>query len=119
MLGFDRAFYGLVAGGWDIDDFERPEARAEMIGEAQLAELIVGYFDLERATGHRIAADDCNEKVRTFFADRGLAPPQFTVDDAQLDAVRARRDELFTRWRATAPGGALEVEFSRRAERGA
>src|SRR5689334_5107407 len=44
-LGFARAFYGLLAEGWDMSDFGRPERRGMLPEEAFLAELIVGFFD--------------------------------------------------------------------------
>ena len=47
VLGFHNAFFGLLASGWDISDFEKKEMRTRMPGEALLAELIVGFFDLE------------------------------------------------------------------------
>ena len=29
VLGYDQAFFGLIAAGWDIDDFEKPGASRE------------------------------------------------------------------------------------------
>src|SRR4051812_22562886 len=63
VLGFDHAFYGMTAGGGDIIFFADPEGRATPPAEALLAELIVGYFDLERATGVLDSADDFNDKI--------------------------------------------------------
>ncbi len=114
VLGLRLAFFGLLADGWDITDFDKPGLKDRMPPDGLLAEMIVGYFDLERATGHRLSADDCNAKLRAFYADRELVfPAGFSVDDAQLDAVRARRDELFARWRAAPPGEAIEVAYTR------
>ena len=30
VLGFDQAFFGLIAKGWDIDDFAKPRASRAM-----------------------------------------------------------------------------------------
>jgi hypothetical protein len=114
VLGLRLAFFGLIADGWDITDFEKPNLTDRAPADAQLAELIVGYFDLERATGHCMTADDCNAKVAAFYADHGVAlPPAFAVEDAQLEAIRAVRDELFAQWRSVPPGEAIEVAYTR------
>src|SRR5262245_49621493 len=52
-LVFRNGFYGLVADGWDLSDFEDRARRARMPAEAILPELIVGFLDTERASGTR------------------------------------------------------------------
>jgi hypothetical protein len=72
--------------------------------------MIVGFFDLERASGERETAGELNEKLAEYCANHGLpAQRQFTQDD--LARVRAVRSELFARWDAVEPGQALEVVF--------
>jgi hypothetical protein len=52
VLGFDEAFFGLIAAGWDIDDFAKPGASTKLPPQALLAEHIVGVLDREpRANG--------------------------------------------------------------------
>ena len=51
MLGLPRAFYGLLAEGWDLSDFGKPGTKGPLPEDAHVAELIVGFFDLERTTG--------------------------------------------------------------------
>lgn len=117
VLGLRLAFFGLLADGWNMEDFEKPGLKDRAPGDAQLAELIVGFLDLERATGHRITADDCNAKVAAFYADRALVlPTGFSVGEEQLDAIRAVRDELFARWLAVQPGESIEVAYTRAAQ---
>src|SRR4051812_18986744 len=53
VLGFGDAFYGLLAQGWDISRFEMPGASKTLPLEASIAELLVGFFDVERATSER------------------------------------------------------------------
>src|SRR6185436_2865273 len=60
VLGFRRAFYGLVAEGWDISTFEERGIAARLPEDAGLAEVIVGFFDAERASGTISSADDFN-----------------------------------------------------------
>jgi hypothetical protein len=113
VLELDRAFYGLIAGGWDVSYFGDPRGRAELPEQALLAELIVGYFDLERATGHLETADDYNEKIRTWFADRKLPPPALVVTEPQVHRIREVRAALFAQWKQLPAGETLELAFER------
>jgi len=117
VLGFRRAFYGLLADGWDISDFGKPGASHRMDAEGGLAELIVGFFDLERATGVLGTAAELNDKIQSFYNDQGLQPPSFAVTEAQVTGIRERRGELFARWSGVPPGETIELAFHREAER--
>jgi len=46
---FDQAFFGLIATGWDIDDFAKPGASRRMPFQAIGAEHVAGVFDREAA----------------------------------------------------------------------
>jgi len=116
VLGFHSAFFGLLASGWDISDFEKSEMRTRMPGEATLAELIVGFFDLERATGERPVEADFNWKVQTYHEDHGLPTPAFKISDEQIARIRSLRADLFARWAAVPPGDAMELSFTSEAE---
>lgn len=112
-LGFRRAFFGLLAEGWDISDFGKRSTRELMQGEAGLAEVVVGFFDLERATGVIETADALNDKIRTYYVDRRLAAPEPPITEEQVVRIRQRRAELFASWRALPAGQALELPFDR------
>jgi len=116
VLGFQRAFYGLLAEGWDISDFGTSGSRGKIPDQAGVAEVVVGFFDLERMTGERESADEMNARLQTFRADRGLPPTAFRITEEQAARIRALRAELFDRWKAVAPGEALELSFERPAE---
>jgi len=112
-LGFSRAFFGLIAEGWDISDFGKRATKELQQGEAGLAEVIVGFFDLERATGIIETADALNEKIQSYYADRRLAAPESSLSDDHVARIRQRRAELFAIWRALPAGQALELPFDR------
>ena len=116
VLGFQRAFYGLLAEGWDLTDFGTGGSRGEIPDEAGLAELVVGYFDLKRMSGERATADEMNDRIRSFRADRGLAPTSFRATNEQIARIRELRADLFARWKVVPPGEALELSFHRAAE---
>ena len=112
-LGFSQAFYGLLADGWDMSDFGRDSARGKPPEQALLAELIVGFFDLERATGVIGTVDDFNEKIVTWYADNDRPVPTFRLTEAAIEKIRALRAEVFAKWKALPPGEALEIPFER------
>ena len=107
-LGHRRGFYSLVAEGWDLTDFGRPWPKGPLPPDLDPSEHIVGFFDLERATGHRWTAADLNEKLALAL---GPNPDRPTVTDEQIETVRSTMADLFARWQAVAPGDALELHF--------
>lgn len=110
VLGHRKGFYGMVAAGWDLSDFGTPWPRGELPKDANLTEIIVGFFDQERASGQMGAAEEINDQLSEFAEENGLpAPEQLTEDD--LSRVRKRRGELFAQWDAVRPGDALELAF--------
>lgn len=109
VLGFRRAFYGLVAEGWDISSFDATGLRDRLPPEALLAELIVGLFDAERTSGVDSDAEEFNWKIDTYLDANHAAPTTFRMTDDGLARIRARRDALFARWRAVPPGETLEL----------
>lgn len=109
-LRFQRAFYGLVAEGWDLADFGHPWPRGPLPAEALPAEVIVGYFDTARAAREHLTAEACNASAVSYFANTGLSSP-VSVTDEELDRVRARLSELVWQWQALAPGTTMELAW--------
>jgi len=98
-LGLKRGFFGLIAEGWEIDDTTGKGSRGRLPEEAGVVECIVGLFDMERAGGVIYTAEEFN----------ALSPRPLNDDD--LARVRKLRGELFSKWFAIEPGGALDLEF--------
>ena len=110
ILGFDHAFFGLVASGWNIDDFAAPGAAARLPIQALLAEHIVGLLDQERARGQVYSTTEFNQAL--VGARQGRGPVEIPpLDDTGLARIRALRDDLQARWLAVPLGGTLEVTF--------
>ena len=106
-----QGFYGLVAAGWDFSDFGSPWPRGKLPAEANISEIIVGLFDLERTTGERITAEEVNTRVAEYCVEAGL-PKQREFTEEDLNCVRQKRAELFAKWEAVLPGEALEILFT-------
>lgn len=110
VLGFDQAFFGLIAAGWEIDDFANPGASGHMPPQAIVAEHVVGVFDRERGLPQPLTAAEFNENVIASLppAHQKSFP---AMNEAQLVQVRTRRSALAARWQQLAPGDTLEIRF--------
>jgi len=110
VLGQRRGFYGLVAAGWDLSDFGTPWPRGKLPKDANLVEMIVGFFDRERASGEMGTAEELNAQLATYCEENERsALEKFTEDD--LSRVRQKRGELFAQWESVRSGDALELLF--------
>lgn len=114
VLRSRQGFYGLLADGWNVTDFGAPWPKGPMPPEALIPELIVGFLDMERASGHRWTAADCNEKARLYAESHGT-DTAFQLSDDELIRIRQKRAELFARWDEVPAGETLELEFNRAA----
>ena len=66
VLDLPRAFYGLARGRLGLCRTSgSPAAKDRCPRTRSVAELIVGFFDLERATGFIGTADEFNEKIQS------------------------------------------------------
>ena len=110
VLGFEQAFFGLIASGWDIDDFAKPQASRRVPAEAIVAEHVVGVLDRERALHEPMTSLQFNETVIASLpsAQRDAFTP---LTDALLAQVRASRQALESRWHGLALGATMEVRF--------
>lgn len=112
VLGHRRGFFGLVAEGWDLEDFGSPWPRGPLPPEMDPSEAIVGLLDAERSQGIEIDASTFRE---TYTDAEGKLPAGLAdLSDDALDHVRARRTELFALWEALPVGNTLELLFDRR-----
>ena len=99
-LGYKHGFFGLIAEGWDVEDTTGKGKRGKLPDEAGEVERIVGLFDMERATGVMLTAEDGN-----------IYPGPRRLTDDEIVRVRTLRGELFSRWAAVEPGASLDLPF--------
>jgi hypothetical protein len=97
VFGYRQGFFGLVAGGWDLEDVTGKGTRGPIPPEANEVERIVGLFDAERGSGTMWTVADFNE-----FAPRMLT-------ESEIQRVRATRAELFRQWFEVSPGQHIEL----------
>jgi len=103
-LGYRRGFFGLIAEGWEIEDTTGKGTRGPLPPEAGEAEMIVGLFSAEQASGVIWSVEEFNE----FAEMKGTR--LLTTDE--IARVKKKRGELFRQWSAVAPGEMLELQFA-------
>ena len=109
-LGFRHGFFGLIAEGWDLDDFGTPWPRGPLPPEAAVVEAIVGCFDVQRGAREPLSSAQCNTSTRTYCAAHGLPEPR-EVTEEELARVWKLLGDQIARWRATPNGGEMELTF--------
>lgn len=114
ILAHRRGFWGLVADGWNVTDFGAPWPRGPMPADMDPSELIVGFFDTERAGGVTWTAADFNDKAEKYYANQGVEKT-LTLTGPELDAIRALVQDLVSRWTLLPRGDTLELPFDRAA----
>lgn len=109
VLGFQHAFYGMVARGTNITDFELPKAeRPEMPTEAIQAEYIVGLLQTEPLNGKPY--DDFPGALRAICKERSVEFPTFLTSKA-ADQIRTKWRTLLRQWYDLEEGERLEFRF--------
>jgi len=108
VLGHSRGFYGLVAEGWELGDFGTPWPRGPMPADMDPSESIVGFLDLERATGVELTADEVNDQLQAKLGERHAS---VRIAEEELARVRAVVRELHTRWWELPQGETMTLEF--------
>jgi len=110
ILGHTLGFYGLLASGWEFTDFGEGWPKGPIPANADPSELIVGFFDAERAGDTPWTAAQFKEYTANFFGPN-LPENLPTITDEQLTAIRAKMRELFEQWDNIEAGETLELPF--------
>jgi hypothetical protein len=129
LFGFSRAFLGLCADGWTIQDFEK-DAVKRMPPEAAIAEFLAGAISAMEMMGRYDSLEDFNWSIAQAAAgwtagDRtrawgemgalierwraGEAPIEVTAD--QYDAMRRALRRLRAEWNEVPFGGTMRLAF--------
>jgi hypothetical protein len=110
-LGLRHGFYGLLAQGWNIPDFEAKGAGRRLPDEAIAAECIVGQLTNVVFGGQEVTTADFTWLVREAVVALRPAAAVPAIDDTAFRALRERLAVLLARWHALPPGGTLELDY--------
>ena len=110
-LGYQEAFYGLLAKGKDLDDFgTRNGVKDTYTLEEHWAEGIVGVLQWPVIGGGLPpGVKEWLDLIEQAFLAQNLAPPPVTQD--QLVCIQAVINDLHARWDQLPPGETLELSF--------
>ncbi len=110
-LGLRQGFYGLLAAGWNIPDFEAKGTAARLPDEAIVAECIVGQLTNAVFGGQPVTTANFNWLVREAVIAQRPAAAIPALDDAVFRTMREKLATLLDRWRALPPGNALTLDW--------
>ena len=114
-LGFTGAFYGMIAKGYDIGDFELPrEQRPEDLVPANLPVealqtehivnlLQIGFLNTDKKF-------NMLSTLKTILTEREIDFPEILSQD-KLDCIQHRYEELVLKWNGLEKGAKLELIF--------
>ena len=111
-MGYRRGFYGLVAEGWNLTDFGTPWPRGPLPADAEPAELLVSFLDMERASISELPVDDFNARAADYFSIHKLENPPVLVED-QLRTIRNKVRDLHIQWGRLPEDQTMELVFNR------
>ena len=115
ILGFKKAFYGLIAEGFNIEDFElprdqRPDALIpeNLPREALQTEHMVNLL----MTGLQKNTQDYEftEQLNEILTQAGIPYPKLLTSDS-LIKIKESLESLLSKWEAVEEGAMLELDF--------
>lgn len=112
-LGWQDAFFGLLAQGWSIAQFGQADPvtghKPVIPVQACQAEAIAGLLDVERRTGNPSPYPLFAEMLACSCEGLGLPIPCITPEN--LAAIHHCQDALCRRWEDILPGETLALSF--------
>jgi hypothetical protein len=112
-LGRRDSFYGLVARGWQVQDFDVPGAAKalNLPDEAGQTEHIVAALQLDLRDA--LNGDVASAVKATCAAGRRPSPPPADSDLApqRVQIMKEQVQSLLRQWQALGPGDSMELEF--------
>ena len=114
-LGFENAFFGLVAKGYDIPGFSAPKSERpfDIPREAIDTEPIVALLQADLLEGSGYSGDIAPKAsigLRSIFRDHSASLP-VGITDEQLEGMRQKLRALLERWRGLQPGASMTLQF--------
>ena len=114
-LGLEEAFYGLLAEGFDISDFELPkEQRPQRLQTANLppesiqTEHLINLLMTELQYGSPLP--DFLAQFESILTQHGL-PPMGQLTSERLEAIRRLITDLRSQWSGISFGEVLELRL--------
>src|SRR3954462_971379 len=104
-LGLSDGFLGLVAGGWEISDFEVKGTGKRLPQEAFFAENAAGELSRQILMRQVSSLEDYLWVLDTQIAKAGVPYQRPQITQAQFDQIVERIRGEWARWRDLPPNG--------------
>lgn len=105
VLELTDGFYGLVAQGWDLENFSAPKAVRKPFPSVEVPfEDVVMGFQREHREGKEIPLEELNHHFSAL-------PWPWTITSEQAGRIRALLRDLAEQWERVPVGESLEVPF--------
>jgi len=111
-LDFGDGFLGLVAGGWEISDFEVKGTAKRLPPEALFAENAAGELSRQLLMRQVSSLEDYLWVLDTQIAKAGANYTRPEITQSQFDAIIERIRAEWLKWRELPPNGTLELTFT-------
>ena len=117
VLGFEKAFYGLLSDGFNIDDFELPQDKkpealvpVDLPPESLQTEHLVNLLltDLQSIGEHM----DLIPTLKEILTQEGLPYPEGLNADSLVEIQKSLKD-LLAKWHRLDEGEILELPFTK------
>ena len=107
-LGFENAFFGLVAKGYDIPDFSEPKAQRpfEIPEEAMNTEPIVALLQVDFPN----TPSPQHANSNGLFQEHSATLP-ISITDEQLEVMQQKLRALLGQWNDLRPGESMTLQF--------
>lgn len=112
-LGLRDSFFGLIARGWHVPDFEQSGIAARLPAEAIHTECMVNQLLIDIADGLTPNTEDFNRLIQAAAAQspRHANVSPRSLSDDELHNIRRRYAELSAALITTDAGTMIELEF--------
>lgn len=111
-LGLCEGFLGLVAGGWEIADFEVKGTAARLPHEAVFAEVAAGELSRQLVTGQVTSREDFLWAVDMTLQQHPGTYSRPPITEEQFTAIHDRIATEWKRWRELPANATLELIFT-------
>ncbi len=110
ILQLKNGFFGMVAKGTDITDFDLPKEKrvVEITPEAIFSEHLVNYIVIDFTQGRM------DNFIETFGAinDRNIEPDLLKqLKECKLEQIRIKYNELTVQWKSVSIAGSMNLLF--------
>lgn len=110
-LGLKKAFYGMLAAGTDIKDFELPKDQRtfQLTEEALFAEQMVNLLTIEYSQGR---VENFIEALKEILIKDNHVSVLPVIKQEQLDEIRSLYETLMNQWVLLPEGETIILNFA-------